>query len=132
VEKLFTGWGFRVSEFCFFLLVFYLPSVALAGKYSVWSAEGWQVGGQRAGGAEAWWASRRASVAWGWQPACFFSVLWHGADFHRLGVQGAEVSALPGALPQPSVSLASQQGPRFKVLVVCVCVLVTIFVMILT
>jgi hypothetical protein len=41
VEKLFTGWGFGVSEFCFFFLGFcFLPSVAPEGKYYVWSAEG--------------------------------------------------------------------------------------------
>jgi hypothetical protein len=44
-------------------------------------------------------------------PACSFIVLWHGEDFHGLGVQGVEVSAVPGALPQPRVSHVSQQGP---------------------
>jgi hypothetical protein len=33
--------------------------------------------------------------------------LWCGESFHRLWVQRAEVSALPGALPQPSMSPAS-------------------------
>jgi hypothetical protein len=36
-----------------------------------------------------------------------FSISWHGEAFHKLGVQSADVSALPGALPQPSVSPAS-------------------------
>jgi hypothetical protein len=40
-----------------------------------------------------------------------FSVWWHGEAFHELGVQRADVSALPSALPQPSVSLASHQSP---------------------
>jgi hypothetical protein len=31
--------------------------------------------------------------------ACSFSELWHGEAFHWLGVQGANVSALPGSLP---------------------------------
>jgi hypothetical protein len=63
---------------------------------------------------EAQWACRLLTVALcGWQPTCSFSVLWHGEEFHRLGVQGAEISALPGALPQPSLSPVSQQGPWF-------------------
>jgi hypothetical protein len=76
------------------------------------------------------WCARPADVGWvslwgggrcagelvgngsmGWWPACSFSVLWGGEAFHGLGVQGAEVSALPSALPKPSVSPASQQGP---------------------
>jgi hypothetical protein len=56
--------------------------------------------------AGSWWLALVA--AWGWQPACFLSVLWHGEDFHRLGVQGAKVSTLPGASPPPSVAPASQ------------------------
>jgi hypothetical protein len=42
---------------------------------------------------------------------------WHGEAFHKLGVQSAEVLALPGALPQPIVFPASQQGPWFTDLV---------------
>jgi hypothetical protein len=41
--------------------------------------------------------------------SCSVSKLWHGEAFHELGVQCAEDSALPCALPQPSVSPASQQ-----------------------
>jgi hypothetical protein len=90
---------------------------------------------QWACGASAWWAGRwwpgwpvggalvdQKTVIWldrgdlgrpagGWQPTCSFSVSLCGEAFHKLGVQGAEVSALPGALPQSSVSPASQQGP---------------------
>jgi hypothetical protein len=33
-------------------------------------------------------------------PGYSFSIWWLGEDFHELGVQGADVSALPGALPQ--------------------------------
>jgi hypothetical protein len=43
----------------------------------------------------------------GWLPTWSFSISWHGEVFHGLGVQGAKVSALSGALPQPSVSPAS-------------------------
>jgi hypothetical protein len=63
MEKLFMGWGLRVSEFWFFFLFFcfFLPSVTLARKYSVWSAEGlpstFGVGG--------WRACRQAVVASG-------------------------------------------------------------------
>jgi hypothetical protein len=42
-----------------------------------------------------------------------FSISWKGEAFHKLGVQRADVSALPGALPQPSMSPASQQIPWF-------------------
>jgi hypothetical protein len=52
-------------------------------------------------GAEVW----KMAAAWG--PACSFSVSWCEV-FHGLGVQGTEVSALPCALPQPSVSPESQ------------------------
>jgi hypothetical protein len=31
-----------------------------------------------------------------------FSKLWHGEGFHKLEVQSANVSSLPGVLPQPS------------------------------
>jgi hypothetical protein len=50
VEKLFMGWEFRISEFCFY---FFFPSVAPAGKYSVCCAEDlpsmFGAGGLRAG-----------------------------------------------------------------------------------
>jgi hypothetical protein len=49
----------------------------------------------------------------GWQPPFSFNVLWHGEAFHGLGAQDAKVSALPCALPQPSVSPVSQQVPWF-------------------
>jgi hypothetical protein len=45
-----------------------------------------------------WWASRpvvrqqdSGLATWGWWTASSFSVLWHGENFHRLGVQDAEV-----------------------------------------
>jgi hypothetical protein len=51
----------------------------------------------------------------GWGLACStcysFSILWPGEAFHELGVQSADVSALPGALPQLIVSPASQKSP---------------------
>jgi hypothetical protein len=47
----------------------------------------------------------------GWDLVCStgysFSVWWCGEAFHELGVQSADVSALPGVLPQSSVSPAS-------------------------
>jgi hypothetical protein len=62
--------------------------------------------------AVAWRASGPAGGSGvGWWPACSFSVSWYVEAFHRLGVQGAKVSALPGALPQPRVCPASHQGP---------------------
>jgi hypothetical protein len=42
---------------------------------------------------------------------CSFSKSWHGEAFHKLGFQSANVSALPGALPQLNVSPVSQQSP---------------------
>jgi hypothetical protein len=60
------GSEFRICEFCFFFLVFFLPSVAPEGMYSVWSAEGlsstFGAGSQWAGGwVTAWWAGGPAS-----------------------------------------------------------------------
>jgi hypothetical protein len=55
------------------------------------------------------WTGGQVVAEWGWQPTCSFSVLWCGEDFHKLWVEGVKVSAVPGALPQPSVSPASQQ-----------------------
>jgi hypothetical protein len=49
----------------------------------------------------------------GCNASCSFSESFHGEAFHELGVQSADVSVLPGALPQPSVSPASQQSPWF-------------------
>jgi hypothetical protein len=44
-------------------------------------------------------------------PTCSFCASWCAKAFHGLWVQGAEVSVLPGALPQSSLSPAPQQGP---------------------
>jgi hypothetical protein len=75
-------------------------------------APSWGLAGPKGWGA---WQSRavalRAYGAGTWWFGCSFSRSWCGEFFHNLGVQSAEVSALPGALPQPSVSPASQQGP---------------------
>jgi hypothetical protein len=49
--------------------------------------------------------------AGGWQASCFFSRSFCEEDFHKLGVQSAQVLALPGIFTQPSVSPASHQGP---------------------
>jgi hypothetical protein len=47
-----------------------------------------------------------------WGRACYsFSILWPGEAFHKLGVQNADVSALPGALLQSSMSPGSRQNP---------------------
>jgi hypothetical protein len=54
-----------------------------------------------------------SAVAWVWRPTCSFNVSWCGEVSHWLGVQSPEVSALPCALPQPSVSPASQESPWF-------------------
>jgi hypothetical protein len=58
-------------------------------------------------GAAALWAY---GAGLGVQHQLFFSKLWRGEAFHKLGVQSADVSALSGALPQPSVFPASQQS----------------------
>jgi hypothetical protein len=71
----------------------------------------WGIVGMRGGGpaerSSGWWAYGAGA----WPASCSFSKSWHGEDFHKLGVQSAEVSALLGALPLPRVSPASQQGP---------------------
>jgi hypothetical protein len=77
-----------------------------------WACGG--LAGQWASGWVAVWQACRVGAQWmaaAWGPTCSFSVLWGGGAFHGSGVQGAEVSTLPGALPQPSVSPVSQQGP---------------------
>jgi hypothetical protein len=51
-----------------------------------------------------------AGIWWQWQPTCFLSVTWWGETFYELGVQGADVLILLGALFLPSVPPASQQG----------------------
>jgi hypothetical protein len=82
--------------------------------------ETWQACRAEAWLASEWWSGpmgQRTVAAWGLQSACSFSVLWHGEALHRLGVQGAEVSALPCALPQPRVSPVSQHGPSFTELI---------------
>jgi hypothetical protein len=56
------------------------------------------------------------SAAWS------FSKLWCGEVFHEQGIQSADVSELPCALPQPSVSPASQQSPWFMELMQSVAV----------
>jgi hypothetical protein len=44
---------------------------------------------------------------------CSFSKLWCGEIFQEVRPQRADVSALPGALPHPSVSPESHQSPCF-------------------
>jgi hypothetical protein len=44
--------------------------------------------------------------------ACYsFSIWWLGELFHEVGVQSADIPALPDALPQSCVSPASYQSP---------------------
>jgi hypothetical protein len=44
---------------------------------------------------------------------CSFSKLWCGESFHELGIQSADISAVPCASLQPRVSPASQQSSWF-------------------
>jgi hypothetical protein len=96
------------------------------GAVAQWTCgtEAWQSGrpmGLPGGCPEGLWsgglvAKRQLGGPTGWglgrqQPGCSFSKLWHGEAFHERGVQSVEVSALPGALPPPSMSPASQEGP---------------------
>jgi hypothetical protein len=69
------------------------------GSEIPWPAEQWLRG-------PIWWGLA-CSTSTGYS----FSILCLGKAFHELGVQSADVSALPGALPQPRVSPASQQSP---------------------
>jgi hypothetical protein len=64
---------------------------------------------ERAQGSEIPGLQRSSSAV----PDCSSSKSWHGGAFHELGVQSADVSALPGALPQSSMSPVSQQSPWF-------------------
>jgi hypothetical protein len=45
---------------------------------------------------------------------CISFMARDGNHLYELGVQSADVSALPGALPQSSMSLDSQQSPWFR------------------
>jgi hypothetical protein len=100
------------------------------GKEVQWASgqvDGWLPGGSSSGGlvgledggpAGRWAVAQQTCradsirvVALGWWPALSFSVLWSGEAFHGLLFQGANVSVLPCALPQPRVSPASQQDP---------------------
>jgi hypothetical protein len=70
----------------------------------------------RAGGLEIpWCAEQQLRGPMGCGLACSpgysFSIWWRGEAFHELGVQSADISALPSALPQSSVSPASYQSP---------------------
>jgi hypothetical protein len=67
-------------------------------------AQPWQGKGA---GLEDWRSHRVWSNEWvGLSMQCCysFSIWWCGEAFHELGAQSAVVSALPGALPQSSVS----------------------------
>jgi hypothetical protein len=66
---------------------------------------------QWSGGPVGWGCGRPMGQRPSGQLPCSFSKSWCGKAFHELGSQGAEVSALPVALPQLNVSPASQQGP---------------------
>jgi hypothetical protein len=97
---------------------------------SVWQrscgSEGWELGDQGPSGAEE--QAQESEIPWlveQWlcgptgrglecSASYSFSIWWCGEAVHELGVQSADVSALPCALPQPSVSPASQQSPWFR------------------
>jgi hypothetical protein len=104
------------------------------------SFEGWEFGV-----AQPWWGKGAGledggispcAEQWlhgpmGWSLAssvCYsFSIWWGGKASHELGVQSADVSALPGALPQSSMSPASYQSLWImEVRRSCGCVLVAI------
>jgi hypothetical protein len=52
-----------------------------------------------------------AVAPWAYGAGLSFSIWWHGEASHELGVHSADVSALPGVLPQSSRSPASYQSP---------------------
>jgi hypothetical protein len=66
------------------------------------------------GGAEERWLHWPMGQGLACSTGYSFSKPWHGEDFHKLGVQSADDSALPGALPQPSIlqSLCKVPGSR--------------------
>jgi hypothetical protein len=106
---------------------------------SWWTAIWWSCGpvGLWSGGLAGLWGgnpgggcpARRGPLGRGpgrQQPSCSFSKSWHGKAFLEQGVQGAEVSALPVAFPQPSMSPCSMRSLTHGAHTVFVCVLVTI------
>jgi hypothetical protein len=60
-------------------------------------------------------AGLRGPMGWGLacSACCSFSIRWYNSFSitQELGVQSADVKALPGVLPQPSMSPASYQSP---------------------
>jgi hypothetical protein len=99
-------WSFVSSSFFFFCQVWFQWENTLFGLLKVSQARlglalGWLAGGGLAGG---WQKHGGGSL-----PVLSVYILWRSLPQAR--VQGAKISALPCALPQPSVSLASQQGP---------------------
>jgi hypothetical protein len=87
-----------------------------------WQASEWLSSGP-AGGSPVGWQDRDLV---GWQAAArqfcgveggsmgtrlFFQCIVVWRSLPRTRCSGAEISALPGALPQPSMSPAPQQGP---------------------
>jgi hypothetical protein len=79
------------------------PVGATQQRLCVCGSPAWQVLGSWPGRAEIMQACAGLKV----------TGLWSGDHeaFHKLGVQSADVSVLPDALPQPGLSPASQQTP---------------------
>jgi hypothetical protein len=69
-----------------------LGSTALAGLRS-------RAGGSEIPGHVEQWLPGHIGQSLVCSPCYSFSILWLGEDFHELGVQSADVSALSGALP---------------------------------
>jgi hypothetical protein len=99
------GWGHGLTEIinvCGSLTLRAPPMEIL----QVWGS--WEFGI-----AQPWWGKRAGPIRRGLASSiCYsFSTWWGGEASQELGVQSADVSALPGALPQSSVSPASYQSP---------------------
>jgi hypothetical protein len=95
--------------------------VVCFGECSPGGAEEWAQGSEICQPVDQWlhMPMERGLV---YSTSCSFSKSWCREAFHELGVQSADVSALPHALPQPSMSPVSLQSPLFTELMQCTAV----------
>jgi hypothetical protein len=120
-----VGWGSSGSSMCWNTAARGAGIPAEDGSSS--PMQTWGLVGTKRPGAR--WSGAAALRAYGvgtWWADCSFSRLLCGEDFHDLGVWSAEVLALPGALPQLSMSPVSASSLIHRVHTICSCVPITI------
>jgi hypothetical protein len=88
------------------------PKDGSLGEHGPGGAEEWAQGSEILQSVKQW-LCRPMGQSLACSTCCFFTKSWHGEAFHELGIQSADISALPCALPQPSVSPVSWQSHWF-------------------